>query len=497
MSNIQIKNLSFGFDQQNKLLFKNTNLLIDADWKLGLIGRNGRGKTTLLKLLMGEYPYQGSIRHQLSFCYFPQKIKDKKQLTYDSLLKLTEVELWKIEKELNLLDTDPAILWRPFMNLSGGEKTKVLLALLFSNEGQFPLIDEPTNHLDEMSRQQVADYLKNKKQGFILVSHDRAFVDQVVDHVLSLEKQQLVLYQGNFSVYEKEKASRDRYEQEQNKKLKNEISRLKQTAVEKAEWSRGREKDKYGSPHKKGSGAIFDTGAIGARAARTMKRSKAIVNRMEEQASAKENLLKDIEYLDCLTMNFQPSHHTTLLRAENLQLSYDQTTLFKTLSFELNKGDRIALQGPNGSGKSSLVHYLLADFTGQAKGKLKLAPHLTISHVRQNFEENRGTLAEFAEKQQLDYQDLLNNLHKLGLERNVFSSRIEDMSMGQRKRVELAKSLSTCAELFIWDEPLNYLDVFNRQQLEKVIQEVQPTMLLIEHDKIFLDHVANKFIFLE
>ncbi|KAF1303038.1 Lsa family ABC-F type ribosomal protection protein [Candidatus Enterococcus willemsii] len=494
MTTIEIKNMTFGFDTQATLLFDHTNLTLQSEWKLGLIGRNGRGKTTLLRLLMGEYPYSGKIEHQLHFTYFPQTVLDKTQLTYYVLQELSDFEQWKIERELNLLAVDADILWRPFDSLSGGEQTKVLLALLFVDDVNYPLIDEPTNHLDVTARKQVADYLKGKKQGFVVVSHDRSFVDEVVDHVLSIEKSQLVLYQGNFSVYEEQKGLRDAYEQEQNTKLKREIGRLKQTAAEKAEWSRGRERDKLGSPNKKGSGAIYDTGAIGARAARTMKRSKAIVKRMEDQASAKEQLLKDIEYVDSLSINYQPTHRKQLLSVKNLQLRYDDKALFAPISFAIQQGERIAIQGPNGSGKSSIIQYLLGTFTGEASGEVIQPQGVSISYVRQNYEDNRGTLQEFAEANQLSYQELLNNLRKLGVERKVFHNRIEDMSMGQRKRVELAKSLATPAELFIWDEPLNYLDVFNHQQLEEMIQSVKPTMLIVEHDATFLRKVATEVI---
>ena len=494
MSTIELKKLTFGFDNQTQLLFDQTNLIIDTNWKLALIGRNGRGKTTLLKLIMGAYLYQGSIVHQTAFNYFPQPIKDRTQLTYFVLTEQTDIESWRIEKELNLLQADPNILWRPFNSLSGGEQTKALLALLFSDDQHYPLIDEPTNHLDQRSRQQVAKYLKAKNQGFILVSHDRSFVDEVVDHGVAIEKQQLMLYQGNFSVYEEQKAIRDNYEIEQNKKLKSEISRLKRTAAEKAEWSRGRERDKYGKPNVKGSGAIFDTGAIGARAARTMKRSKTLVNHMEQRIEAKEQLLKEIETTDSLIMNVKSSYHRRLLVVENLQLVYDNQALFQPVSFQLETGQRIALQGPNGSGKSSIIHYLLGTFSGQERGSVDLAQNIPISYVRQNFEDNHGTLPEFAQEHHLVYEELLNNLHKLGLERQVFANRIEDMSMGQRKRVELAKSLATPAELFIWDEPLNYLDVFNHEQLEQVIKLVKPTMLIIEHDKTFINSIATQVI---
>ncbi len=494
MGTIKINGLTFGFDTQVKLLFDHADLTIDTNWKLGLIGRNGRGKTTLLQLLQTKYPYQGTITHNLDFVYFPQKVRDKAQLTHDVLQDLSDFEVWKLERELNLLQVDPGILWRPFASLSGGEQTKVLLAVLFVDENRFPLIDEPTNHLDQVGRKQVADYLQAKKQGFILVSHDRNFVDEVVDHILSIEKSQLVLYQGNFSVYEDQKRRRDDYEQEQNVKLKREIGRLKQTAEAKAEWSRSRERDKYGNPHVKGSGAIGDTGAIGARAARVMKRSKNLVNQMEQQAAEKEKLLHDIEYIDPLTMNFQPTHHKQLLKVENLQLSYDESPLFRPLSFEIAQGDRVVIQGANGAGKSSLIHFLLGQFQGKAVGEILRPQNIATSYVRQNYEDSHGTLPEFAAENQLELEEFLNNLHKLGLERQVFQTRIEDMSMGQRKRVEVAKSLAIPCELYIWDEPLNYLDIFNQEQLEEVIQLVQPTMLVVEHDTRFLEMIGTKMI---
>ncbi|MGX7245664.1 Lsa family ABC-F type ribosomal protection protein [Enterococcus quebecensis] len=494
MSKIEIKNLTFGYDNQGTILFDQASLNVDTQWKLGLIGRNGRGKTTLLKILQNQLAYSGQVLQQLEFLYFPQPIKDKKQLTYYALQEISNFEQWEIERELNLLQVNPDILWRAFETLSGGEQTKALLSLLFIEDHYFPLIDEPTNHLDILGRRQVADYLKKKRQGFIVVSHDRIFVDEVVDHVLSIEKSQLELYQGDFSVYEEQKKIRDEFELAQNEKLKKEVSRLKKTAAEKAEWSRSKEQDKYGKASDKGSGAIFDTGFIGARAARTMKRSKTIVNRMEAQLTEKESLLKDVEYIDPLTMNYQPGHHKRLLTVENLTLSYQEENLFQNISFELNHGQRVALAGANGSGKSSIIQFLLNQFDGESKGDLFGPDKLKISCVRQNYEDNHGTLLEFSEDQGLNHQEFLNNLHKLGIEREVFQNRIEQMSMGQRKKVELAKSLAQPAELYVWDEPLNYLDVFNHEQLEKLILSVKPTMLIVEHDQAFLEKIATQVI---
>lgn len=494
MTTINIKNLTFGFDSQEQLLFDRTNLTIDTTWKLGLLGRNGRGKTTLLRLLQNQLPYSGEINHGQTFVYFPLTIHDPQQLTYHVLQESGDVELWRLERELNLLQTAPDVLWRPFDTLSGGEQTKVRLARLFVDEENFPLIDEPTNHLDITSRGHVASYLQ-QKTGFIVVSHDRQFIDDAVDHVLAIEKSQLVLYKGNYTIYETQKQQKDAYEQEQNKKIKKEIGRLQQTAAEKAEWSRGRERDKLGSPNKKGSGGIFDTGAIGARAARTMKRSKAIVKRMDDQIQEKSSLLKDIEHIDPLKMYPLTSHHDVLLQAENLQLSYERP-LFEPITFALRHKERLGIEGPNGSGKSSLIQAVFGQFAGQVTGNMQLAHNIKVSRVRQNYEDNQGTLALFAEEKGIAYQDLLSNLKKLGLERSVFHTPIEKMSMGQRKRVELAKSLATPADLFIWDEPLNYLDVFNQQQLAEVIALVEPTMVIVEHDRYFLDQVTTKQVVL-
>ncbi|WP_438717083.1 ribosomal protection-like ABC-F family protein [Enterococcus sp. AZ109] len=494
MTNISINHLSFGYDQLGTNLFEDVQLIIDDQWKLGLVGRNGRGKTTLLKLLQNQLPFQGVIQHEMDFVYFPFEVSDPTQLTYYAIQEYGDQEAWQLERELNLMSCDPEVLWRPFDTLSGGEQTKVLLACLFTDEGRFPLIDEPTNHLDLLGRQQVAKYLRKKKKGYMVVSHDRDFLDATVDHILAIEKSQLVLYQGNFSTYEEQKARQDAFEEAQNIKLKKEIQRLQKTAREKAAWSASRETDKLNK-----SKGFIDTeyrrvspGAIGADAARMMKRSKAILQRVEGQISEKEQLLKNVETIDGLTMCWEQSHHCRVLQVDNLSLSYGERRLFEDVTFELNKGECLTITGKNGSGKSALIQSLLGTFTGESSGTIFLPKGLKISCVRQRYEDNQGMLKEFALQEGLNYPVFLSNLHKLGMERNVFNNRIENMSMGQRKKVELAKSLSQPANLYFWDEPLNYLDVFNQQQIIRLVQQVCPTMLVIEHDQHFVKEIGSK-----
>lgn len=480
---IALKHVTFAYDHQT--LFDDVSLTFDTNWHLALVGRNGRGKTTLLRLLMGELPYAGRIESEVPFHYFPQTIADKSQLTQFILEGLYDAEMWQIKRELNLLAVPEDVLWRPYDTLSGGEQTKVLLAGLFLNAGYFPLIDEPTNHLDATSRAQIATYLKQQKSGYIVVSHDRQFLDEISDHVLAIERHHIELLTGNFATYEQEKQNRDAHEWAQNARLKSEIGRLKQTARDKAEWSRDRERDKLGDPRKKGSGAVPDKGFIGARAARQMKKAKTLQHRMQDEISTKEKLLKNIEKVDDLDMSYVPTHRQVLLDEASLTVSFDGQALFEPIRLQQKAGQITAITGANGSGKTQLLKQVAA---------LAEKRNLRISYVRQVYDDYRGDLKTFCHKYQLVESVFFNQLRKLGLPRDVLHQKIEHMSMGQQKKIELAKSLSQAAELFIWDEPLNYLDVFNQTQLENLLLAVHPAMIVVEHDSRFVAQVADQII---
>ena len=188
MSLINVTNLTFGYDGSYDNIFENVSFQIDTDWKLGFTGRNGRGKTTFLNLLLGKYEYRGTIAAKTNFEYFPFAVTEPENHTIDVIESIyPDYELWQVMRELSLLQVDEDVLYRPFVTLSNGEQTKVLLAALFLKENSFLLIDEPTNHLDMEARKVVSDYLKSKR-GFILVSHDRAFLDNCIDNILSINK---------------------------------------------------------------------------------------------------------------------------------------------------------------------------------------------------------------------------------------------------------------------------------------------------------------------
>lgn len=478
---IELTNLTFTYDVLDAPLFEDVSLTLNDDWRLGLVGRNGRGKSTLLKLLMQELEYEGEIRTNLEFVYFPLAIRNS---DYPALLAIDEVmpvSQWQLERECQLLGMDKAILWQPFGSLSGGEQTRVMLAALFCDENRFALLDEPTNHLDISGRDQLASYLE-KKKGYIVVSHDRQFLDRVTDHTLVIERSQVKLYQGNFSTYESQKQRQDQFELDQNRALKSEIARIEKSAREKVDWGLEREKPSGNDPF---GNAI---------AKRMMKRGKAIERRMNAKIEEKKSLLKNIEKIDDLTITPVTSHRNPVMRVKNLTLSYGDKVLFEPISFELHQGEQLAIVGPNGSGKTTLMNYLQIGATEiVVEGEVLMPQGVSISHISQTATHS-GTLQQFAEDHGLDYTLFLNNLRILGFTRDVFHVPIEEMSEGQKKKVELAKSLGTPAELYLWDEPLNYLDVYNQQQIEKLIQTFQPTVLFIEHDRTFVERVATRVI---
>ncbi|KIR08742.1 multidrug ABC transporter ATP-binding protein [Levilactobacillus brevis] len=489
MTKITIQHLTFGF-AGTAPLFDHVDLNLDTTWKLGLVGRNGRGKTTLLQLLLHHYPYQGTIINPLISQYFPAAVTDPRQTTIDLLQRLTATETWQLERELRQLSLNPAQWQRPFNTLSGGEQTKALLASLFAADNTYPLIDEPTNHLDRASRQAVATYLRQQRHGFIVVSHDRHFLNQITDHTLAIEQKQVVLYQGNFATYEAQKSRQDAFEEEQDARLKKEAARLKSVATDRAAWAQASENDKHGNPHVKNSGKQANKNNSKL-VAKMMRRAKSAERRRDRQLAATEGLRQNIEHIAPLTLTPLATHYPVLLHVQDLTLQYPGgQPLFHPLSFELKPGERLALLGPNGSGKSSLLAYLTGHFAGTHTGSVD-HPQLKVSTLKQQTTLT-GTLADLATDQQLNLNALLNTLKKLGLPRDVFHTPIEQLSMGQQRKVALAQSLITPAQLFIWDEPLNYLDVFNQDQLLTLIQQTHPTLLVIEHDQHFIDQIATK-----
>ncbi len=491
MATITISNLTFAYEDSYENVFENVSFSIDTNWKLGFIGRNGRGKTTFLKLLLGKLEYSGTISSSVNFDYFPFEIQDKSKNSCEiAEMIYPNYEFWKLCKEISLLQIDEEILFRPFETLSNGEQTKILLAILFLKEDNFLLIDEPTNHLDMESREAVSKYL-NRKNGFILVSHDRAFLDSCIDHVLSINRNNIEIQKGNYSSWQKNKENNDNMERSQNEKLIKEIERLDASAKRMANWSNKTEASKHRVSGQKDN--KVDKGFVGHKSAKMMKRSLSSQNRKEKSIEEKSKLLKNIETADNLKISPIMHCQNKLVDVLSLSVVYDGKPIFKPISFSVENRDRVWLCGKNGCGKSSLIKLILGENINFS-GDLNIVSNLKISYVSQDTSNLSGNLTDFSKNFNIDESLFKAILRKLDFSREQFDKNIEDFSGGQKKKVLIARSLCEQAHIYIWDEPLNFIDVLSRIQIEDLILKYEPTMIFVEHDQTFSKKIATKII---
>lgn len=495
MSLINVTNLTFGYDGSYDNIFENVSFQIDTDWKLGFTGRNGRGKTTFLNLLQGKYEYSGTISASVRFEYFPYHVADESLETLSVVRGVCPgCPDWQILREISLLDIAEDRLAQPFVTLSEGERTKVLLAALFLTSNSFLLIDEPTNHLDMETRRLVGKYLQ-KKHGFILVSHDRALLDSCVDHVLSINKTNIEIQKGNFSSWWHNKSLRDNFELAENAKLKKDIKRLAVSAARTAGWSEKVEKSKFKkhNPRAQSEKVFFDKGYIGRKAAKMMQRSKSLEKRQQNAMDEKKDLLKNLETADSLKITPLKYHSDVLVNFNDVSLFYDERAICENVGFTIRHGERVALNGKNGSGKSSIIK-LICGASIAHTGDVAIGSNLKISYVSQDTSYLTGNLSDFAYRHNIDESLFKAILRKLDFQRVQFEKDMADFSSGQKKKVLIAKSLCEQAHLYIWDEPLNFIDVLSRIQIEELLLQYKPTLLFVEHDEAFCNKIADKVI---
>ena len=485
MATIKVSNLTFYYDGSYDTIFEDVSFELDTKWKLGFCGRNGRGKTTFLKLLMGEFEYRGRIASDVNFDYFPFEVDDATLTTLDILFAITpNSHEWQFRKELFLLAAHEDVLYRPFETLSNGEQTKVLLIGLFLKENHFLLIDEPTNHLDAATRQVVAKYL-NSKNGFILVSHDRSFLDICTDHTLSINKTNIEIVKGNFSSWWDQTERQEHFEQMQDAKLSEEIKHMEKEVKRNKGWANllvGKKYD-FASHHRSPS----------SREARLRRDAKRKERQILESIEDKKKLLRNVETKEELDIHPLDYHDPHLLYLNDVGINYDQHNIFQDFNLAIEQGDRLAIMGDNGTGKSSILKLITGELP-PTSGTVQICSGLIISYVPQDATFLTGKLNDFASAEGVDLTLFKTILRKFDFSRDQLEKDMSFYSAGQKKKVLIAKSLSEKAHLYIWDEPLNYIDVISRMQIEELLLAYQPTMIFVEHDIAFVENVANNVI---
>lgn len=487
MPTIKISDLSFAYPGADPL-FSSLSLNIDTSWRLGLVGRNGVGKTTFLRILEGKLEYKGSVITPFPLPYFPPAIEDPGQNAEEFYQRFRPgkiFEEWRLRREADFLKLSEESLKRPLGELSGGERVKVLLSLLFMEEELFPLIDEPTGNLDRTGRLVVADYLA-RKSGFILVSHDRELLDRSADHIIALYPEEVECESGNFSSWWENRQKKEKSREIANLKLKKEIKRLSDSAKKSSEWSRDAEKGKFGS-------GPVDRGFIGAKAASLNKKSKNIQKRREKAAEERSELIIGEKKTSELSLKHLDFKGGAIARAIGLSAGYGEKTVIEDIGFTINPGDRLALVGPNGCGKSLVLKLLLGE--GQIhKGELIISQRVKISYIPQIAGTRYGNLKDMAIQAGLDESRFKSLLKRLGFARERLDSDFNSLSEGQKKKAYLAASLLTEAHFYVWDEPLSHVDIVTRMEIEDLLVSEKPTIIICEHDAAFLEKVATSFL---
>jgi len=530
VATIQIDSVGFHHHTPFAQVFESLTLAIDTTWRTGLVGPNGRGKTTLLNLLCGKLsPVEGRVHVPVRPAYFPfapaqadgstrSAIResvasfDAMERRMEALLAVGDepslaeyaeaIECFEtaggysidaaIEHEFAEMGMGAALLDRRFDALSGGERTRSLIVALFLREDAYPLIDEPTNHLDMDGRTILAEYLA-AKDGFLLVSHDRAFLDRCTNHIVSLNRDDVRTNRGNYSQWRAAMDRDEEHERRRDRKLGRQIRVLEQAAKQRRSWSGRRERDKRGSDSRRKGTGKRDTGFEGSRAAAQMKRALAVERRLAQAAEEKRSLLKNVEKRRRLELSIEERSPPVVLTIDNATVSRGGIPVLRGLTLQVRKGERVAVIGPNGCGKTTLFDAVCGNVPCDA-GAVRLHGHARVARAFQQPLWHTGQLRSHLERAEADETRFRNVMAAFGVSGSVFDQPLETFSEGEGKKVDLCRSFVEPSHMLLWDEPLNYIDVASREEVEEVIRRTQPTMLFIEHDARFVGNIATSVV---
>ncbi|BCN30365.1 ribosomal protection-like ABC-F family protein [Anaeromicropila herbilytica] len=511
MSQLLINEMSYSYKKYYEPIFENVTVNLDTDWRLGLIGRNGRGKTTLLKLIHGDLiPDTGRIMKDVQTEIFPYENQCSYTNTMDVIKEnicglrgmedhLTDLNVLqqyldadgyemesRIKREMNRMQLREELLEQDYDTLSGGEKTKFLLIALFLRKNFFILLDEPTNHLDIEGKQTVAEYL-SKKKGFIVVSHDREFLDKVIDHVISINKADIAIEKGNYSSWKENKDKKEQYEFRTKDRLERDIISLEKRAGTARNWAGAAEKEKNPlKTHNRGNGS---------RAAKFMRQAKNSEKQVLSNIEEKKTLLLNYETTQKLEIIQEKLEEGWFLKVKDLSFGYNERILFHELSLKIYPGDIIWIRGKNGAGKSTLLQLLSKRIPNE---NIEYCEGLILSEAYQEPLWNNGFLRErfiLEGKFKEEEFERFKHLCKIfDLPDDYIERPLETYSSGEKKKVDIARALAAKNQLLFLDEPLNFMDIYFREQLEKAILEYQPTMVFVEHDIRFGNNIANSII---
>ncbi|SES71912.1 ATP-binding cassette, subfamily F, member 3 [Pseudobutyrivibrio sp. C4] len=502
---------SFGEDG----IIKDATFTVDEGSKVAIVGNNGTGKSTLLKIIVGDLPADSgevTLKKDATMGYLAQyqedsfgsSILDTVLSAREDLLSM-EKRLSDMEMEMSNLDSKDAATFmesyhklqhqfdllggytfrseavgilkglgfegddlnKSMNELSGGQKTRVSLGRLLASSPDLLLLDEPINHLDLNSIVWLEGYLSSYKGAVVIVAHDRYFLDRIVDHVVDLSYGRTSVYTGNYTAFSEQKA-------------------LYQLTYE-----RSYEKQQKEIEHQK---AVIEK-------LQSFNREKSI-----KRAESRKKMLDKIDIMDApdkdmprmrLTLEVEKESGKDVLDFSHVTKSYDDKNIFTDLSFEVHKGDRIAILGDNGTGKTTILKCIngLTDFES---GEIRFGANVTVGYYdqeQQGLTESNTIFSELHDAYPyLTETQVRNTLAAFMFTEDDVFKRISELSGGERGRVSLAKLMLSKSNLLILDEPTNHLDMDSKEMLEEALNEYDGTLLYVSHDRYFVNRTANMIL---
>ncbi|NDI33263.1 ribosomal protection-like ABC-F family protein [Chengkuizengella sediminis] len=503
------------------MIFEKLRFEVKDGERIGLVGTNGSGKTTILKLISGiescdegkihikkeakvgyleqipTYVEEDTVRDVLCGAFkeinelnkIMRSIEEKMETDVHNLEKLLkqygdmqevftklggyemEADLMKICNGLGIT----SLLDQPFSKCSGGEQTKIGLGLILLKKPELLLLDEPTNHLDIQALQWLESFMKTYQGSVIIVSHDRYFLDEVVMKIIEIEDGELHLYHGNYSYFvdEKEKRLLNQFAafQEQQKKIK----KMKETIKQLREWA-----NRANPPN-----------------AKLYKRAKNMERALERMEKIKKPKLENTKMKFDLQMKERSGKD--VVKIENVTKGFNENILFKELSFSVRYQDRIALIGNNGSGKSTLLKMILDEIMPD-EGSVQIGRNVRIGYLSQHVFKNQheGRLIDlFREQVHVTEAEARHILAKFMFYGYSVFKKVSQLSGGERMRVRLAQLMNQNMNLIILDEPTNHLDIDSREVLEETLEQFEGTILCVSHDRYLLNRCFDQTYWLE
>lgn len=495
-----------------KLIFDNVSFEINNKDRIALVGRNGTGKSTIFKIITGNENYDSGelyVKKDLKIGYLEQE-PDYGDKSVREVINLAKQEIFEINELISDIvermtrETDSDILMKlsekydrllneyalcggyeyesevlkvisglkipesyldiPFKQLSGGEKTRVLLAKLLLGKPDILLLDEPTNHLDIESMEWLENYLQDYPGALFLVSHDRYFLDSVVNKIYELDTDGIEIYDGNYTRYTVEKELRY-------------LSRYKSYTSQQYTINRMEMQIK--------KFRALNTPGLNKKA-----------NEIEHRLEKMEKLPKPILEKKKMSLNdsFVERTGNDVVSIQNLSKSYNGRNIFKDVDLKMRYKDKIAIIGRNGCGKTTLLRIILGEEQPDY-GTVKLGTKLKIGYLQQNttFEETTATILDYyCDQFGISQNEARNQLAKILFTGNDVYKKIGTLSGGEKKRLQLSILMSKNPNFLILDEPTNHLDLASREILEENLENFEGNLLIVSHDRYFVNKMASR-----